>query len=297
VASAVLTNYAKVVWMLGEESTVDETFSSAEQTAVTGYLNAGGRLMVSGAEIGWDLGRSGQPDGGGCEFFTNVLRAAYSADSGGTGLVTGTAGGFLNGVSIAFNYTNLLSDIYAANYPDVLRTGSGAVTAAVYGASAGGTSGAIIQYSNATYRTIVMGFPFETITNETTRATVMTKAMQFLGDSTTPGAIRVTLSPTAVTNTARWMVAGTTNTSGSTRTGPESGHLSGDLLCRRRVRHAGGHVGRGLGGRHQCIHDHLCVRLRIADGDPAAVHGSGRRPLERGWRFDLAHERVHAVRG
>lgn len=223
VTTALLTNYAKVVWMLGEESTVDETFSTAEQTAVTNYLGKGGRLFVSGAEIGWDLGRSGVSSSADVNFFTNVLRAVYASDSGGTGQVTGTAGGFLSGVSIGFNYTNLLSDIYAANWPDVLRTGSGAVTAAVYGASSSGTSGAIVQYSNSTYRTIVMGFPFETITNETTRATVMTKAMQFLSDAATPGAIRVTLSPTAVTNTARWIVNGTTNTSGSTRTGLNAG--------------------------------------------------------------------------
>lgn len=221
--AALMTNYAKVVWMLGEESTVDETFSAAEQTAVTTYLNKGGRLLVSGAEIGWDLGRAGVSSTADVNFFTNVLRAAYAADSGGTGQVTGTAGGFLSGVSIAFNYTNLLSDVYAANYPDVLSTGSGAVKAAVYGTSAAGTSGAIIQYSNATYRTIVMGFPFETITNKATRATVMTKAMQFLGDTATSGAIRVTLSPTAVTNTARWIVNGTTNLSGVARTGLNPG--------------------------------------------------------------------------
>ncbi|NCA82235.1 MAG: hypothetical protein EOM72_05765 [Opitutae bacterium] len=223
--AAFLTNYAKVVWMLGEESTVDETFSSVEQTAVTTYLNATGRLFVSGAEIGWDLaGPTTNSTSADKIFFTNVLRAAYSTDSGGTSNVTGTAGGFLSGVTnILFNYTNLLSDIYAANWPDVLRAGSGAVTAAVYGTNFSGANGAIIQYSNAIYRTIVMGFPFETITNETMRATVMTKAMQFLGDPATAGALRVTISPADATNTARWIVNGTTNLSGSTRTGLNPG--------------------------------------------------------------------------
>ena len=128
---AVLTNYAKVVWMLGEESTVDETFSASEVTAVTSYLNAGGRLFVSGAEIGWDLGRAAISTPAELAFLTNMLRTTYIADSGNTGQVTGTASGFLNGVTIHFNYTNLLTDIYAANYPDVLGAGSGAVKAAV----------------------------------------------------------------------------------------------------------------------------------------------------------------------
>jgi spore germination protein YaaH len=223
--ASVLTNYAKVVWMLGEESTVDETFSDAEQTAVTTYLNATGRLFVSGAEIGWDLaGPTTNSTLADKNFFTNVLRAAYSADSGGTSNVTGTAGGFLSGVTnILFNYTNLLSDIYAANWPDVLSAKSGAVTAAVYGASSSGANGAIIQYSNATYRTIVMGFPFETITNEATRATVMTKAMAYLSDPVSSGAVKVTLLPAAATNAGRWILNGTTNTSGSVTAGLNPG--------------------------------------------------------------------------
>ena len=223
VTSALLTNYAKVVWMLGEESTVDETFGSAEQAAVTNYLGQGGRLFVSGSEIGWDLGRSGVSSAADVNFFTNALRAVYAFDSGSNSLATGTSAGFLSGVSMAFNYTNLLPQVYAANYPDVLRAGSGALTAAVYGASSSGTLGAIVQFSNATYRTIVMGFPFETITNADTRATVMTAAMQFLGDSVSPGAIKVTLSPAAVTNAARWFVNGTTNLSGVARTGLNPG--------------------------------------------------------------------------
>ena len=221
--AAVLTNYAKVVWMLGEESTADETFSSTEQTAVTSYLNGGGCLLVSGAEIGWDLGRSGVSSTADVNFFTNVLRAAYVSDSGGTSNVTGTAAGFLSGVSMVFHYTNWLSGMYAANWPDVLSGKGGAVTAAVYGTSASGGSGAIIQYSNATYRTIVMGVPFETITNEATRATVMTKAMQYLGDSASAGAVRVVLQPAGATNDGRWIVNGTTNASGTTRTGLNPG--------------------------------------------------------------------------
>jgi hypothetical protein len=223
-SAAILNTYGKVVWILGEESTVDETFSSAEQTAVTSYLNGGGCLMVSGAEIGWDIGRGTAADQ---LFMTNVLRAAYSSDSGGTRFVTGTAAGFLSGESIVFNYTNLLNDIYAANYPDVLSAGSGATVAAVYGTSAGGGSGAIIQYSNATYRTIVMGFPFETITNAATRATLMTKALTYLAPESSSGAVQTTLSPAgAISAGAQWVINGTTNASGSVSTGLVPGNYT-----------------------------------------------------------------------
>ncbi|MBN1492406.1 MAG: N-acetylmuramoyl-L-alanine amidase, partial [Phycisphaerae bacterium] len=50
-----LAGYDAVVWILGEESTADRTFDATEQALVTTYLNGGGGLFVSGAEIGWDL--------------------------------------------------------------------------------------------------------------------------------------------------------------------------------------------------------------------------------------------------
>jgi hypothetical protein len=177
--AATLTNYSKVVWMLGEESTTDETFSSAEQSLVADYLAARGGLLVSGAEIGWDIGRGSAADQA---FHDQCAARGYVDDSSYTGRVTGTAAGILSGISLAFNYTNLYPDIYAANWPDVLSAGAGAVTAAVYGASAGGASGAVIQYSNDTYRTVVMGFPFETILEETNRTAVMSRAMDFLDE-------------------------------------------------------------------------------------------------------------------
>ena len=213
VTAAILTNYSKVVWMLGEESTADETFSSAEQAAVSNYLAAGGRLMVSGAEIGWDLGRAGVSSAGDVAFFTNTLRTLYSSDSGATSNITATATGILSGISLRFNYTNLLSDIYAANYPDVLAAGSGAAVAAVYGTSAGGASGAAIQYSNATYRTFVMGFPFETILEESNRISVMTEVMDFFdaGAPESPAVDITTASQTVAAGTTSLLISGTNN--------------------------------------------------------------------------------------
>jgi hypothetical protein len=211
VTAATLTNYTKVVWMLGEESTADETFSSAEQTAVTAYLNAGGRLLVSGAEIGWDLDHLGSASDR--QFMTNVLRAAYSSDSGGTGQVTGTGAGILNGLELSFNFTNLLTDLYAANYPDVLAAGHGARVAAVYGPSAAGSSGAIIQFSNATYRTVVMGFPFEAILAESNRTAVMSRVLDFFdaGAPEAPLVTITTLDQTVASGTASISISGTNN--------------------------------------------------------------------------------------
>lgn len=176
--------------------------------------------MVSGAEIGWDIGRSGVSSAADVAFFTNVLRAVYVSDSGGTGRITGTGGGIFSGISLSFNYTNLLTGIYAANYPDVLSAGDGATLAAVYGTSSGGGSGAVIQYSNATCRTVVMGFPFETILEASNRTAVMTRVMEFFHTGSGPG---VTLidepfdeAPSAPSG---WIFSGISSYSGSSYAG------------------------------------------------------------------------------
>jgi len=54
-----LENYKTVAYILGEESTADETFSTAEQEKVKSYLKQGGNLLATGAEIAWDLDNKG----------------------------------------------------------------------------------------------------------------------------------------------------------------------------------------------------------------------------------------------
>ena len=44
-----------MIWILGEESTVNDTFDATEQTKVEQFIAGGGNLFVTGAEIGWDL--------------------------------------------------------------------------------------------------------------------------------------------------------------------------------------------------------------------------------------------------
>jgi len=172
-----LTNYHAAYWILGEESTTNETFSSAEQTLVQGFLTNGGRLLVSGAELAWDLDYLGSS--GDRAFLTNVLRASYAADSGGTNVVTGRSGTIFDGLG-AVQFDNGAGDTYRVEYPDVFRSQAGSVTAMVYGASASGSLGAAIQFSNA-WRVVVLGFPFETIMDASQRTNVMKRVADFFG--------------------------------------------------------------------------------------------------------------------
>jgi hypothetical protein len=176
-----LANYPAVIWLLGEESTADETFSSAEQALVTTYLNAGGNLFLSGSEIAWDLDRTGTgPTTADRNFFHNQLRAAYSADDANTYAFAPTANGIFAG-NTASGFDNGTRGTYNVDFPDVLAPTNGSLAALSY---AGGTSGtAAIQYDGSPGggKIVNFGFPFETITNSAARDAYMSDVLRFFG--------------------------------------------------------------------------------------------------------------------
>ncbi|WP_442481891.1 golvesin C-terminal-like domain-containing protein [Aeoliella sp. SH292] len=147
-----LADYDAVIWMAGEESTADQTFSPAEQTLVAQYIAAGGNVFASGSEIGWDL----DAQNNGRSFFENVLRANYVADNANSYTATGT--NFLAGLDLSFDNGQKFYDV---NFPDVLGSSAGSAIIATYpdgrGAAtyAAGTGGA--------GDVVVMGVPVESI--------------------------------------------------------------------------------------------------------------------------------------
>jgi len=90
--AGVLAAYPLVDWLLGEESTEDETFSFQEALALYDYRGGGGALLVTGAEVGWDLVELGSEDEQ--AFFSGLLHGAYLGDNAETyslALADGTA--------------------------------------------------------------------------------------------------------------------------------------------------------------------------------------------------------------
>lgn len=166
-----LSDYAAVIWYTGEESVADQTFNATERAAVSSYINAGGRFMVSGAEIGYELVSQGVAP----SFFTGTLRAGYVSDDAGTYNVTGAAGSIFSGVSFSFDNG---SQFYDADFPDRLSaTGGSTVVMNYSGGSGGGAATAWAGVNGA--RTLVMGFPFETITSAAVRNDVMNRVLNF----------------------------------------------------------------------------------------------------------------------
>ena len=55
-----LGDYAAVDWFVGQDSEGDAALSDAERARLAAYLDGGGRLLISGAEIGYDLVEQGR---------------------------------------------------------------------------------------------------------------------------------------------------------------------------------------------------------------------------------------------
>ena len=168
-----LEDYPLVIWAAGEESSEDESFGTAEQEQVVAYLASGGRLLVSGAEIGWDLDAQG--DSADQAFYADVLHAALLADDAGTYDVEAEPDGIFAGLGPL-----LIDDgshgTYHVDYPDVLDVLAGASIELTYGGQV--SQPAALAADDGTV--IYLGFPFETLVGLEDRETLMIAAVDFL---------------------------------------------------------------------------------------------------------------------
>ncbi len=155
-----LNNYDIVIWFLGDESTIDETFSAAEQNKVKDYLNQGGKLFVTGSEIAWDLDHKGSTTDK--NFYHNYLKASFVEDgTSGRAPATGINGQEFEGVILHYG------EKYTEDYPDViapegeaksiLKYNQGSVAGIAYKGifGSGSTAGAVVN----------IGFPLETVSD------------------------------------------------------------------------------------------------------------------------------------
>lgn len=167
-----LDDYEAVIWISGEESSVDDTFDTTEQTLVTNYLSDGGKLFVSGAEIGWDLDHLDY----GRAFYNDQLKAVYVSDDANTYNVQGAAGSIFAGLSFSFDEGSIF---YDAQFPDQINPLGGATSALTYVGGSGGN--AAVVFDGGATQVVNFGFPFETITTASDRNAVMDRVLDFFG--------------------------------------------------------------------------------------------------------------------
>jgi aminopeptidase N len=96
----VLRTYSHVVWFTGDDRTT--TLTASEQQTIQAFLDSGGRLLLSGQSIGYDLVQEGEPKD--LLFYTQVLHAEFVADEvpddAAVGVQTDPVG---KGLAVRFN--------------------------------------------------------------------------------------------------------------------------------------------------------------------------------------------------
>ncbi len=181
-----INTYKSVDWMLGKESTANETFSTAEQTFVSNYLKQGGKFLVSGSEIAWDLDNSGTATDK--AFIANYLKATYFADAPNSQALTWYTCANEQTASL-FNFTdsvyfdNGTHGTYNVDYPDVLTPVNGGVSTLKYTNGAVSSSAVYFSglYPSGTVggKSIYFAFPLECVYNTTKRNAMFSDIWKF----------------------------------------------------------------------------------------------------------------------
>ena len=169
-----LGRYRVIDWIAGEEQPPFPALTAADQTLLGDFSNAGGALLISGAEIGWAL--QGTP------FYANTLRASFVSDDANTYTLNSVAGSIFEGLG-AISFDDSAHGVYDVDRPDAFNPIGPATAALVYNNAAGA---AAAQYANGCSRLVYSGVPFETIYPAAARRAVIGRAIEFLSACVPP---------------------------------------------------------------------------------------------------------------
>ncbi len=192
-----LQDYNLVIWILGEEGTAAESFSGVEQQKVAAFLENGGKLFVSGSEIGYDLVAKGTSSDK--NFYRDYLKAQYIRDKVPAYQMVALHGGIFSGLS-TINFDDGTHGTYNVDYPDGIKPVDGAQLNLTYAGYDENTyGGAGIQYvgpfgqGQHTGQLVYLAVGFETLYPRATRDSVMARILDFF---TNPTGIEAQPQPT-----------------------------------------------------------------------------------------------------
>ncbi len=149
------------------------TLDSQDRPALTQFLAGGGKLFVTGQDIGWELNTSssGNYDP---TWYRNNLHANYGTDAAGL-LLSG-----INGDPIG-NGINYTLSAQSQPYPDGINPyGTGAVAAIQYNATYKG----VVRWDDGNAKVVTMGHGFEGITDPSVQITLVQRIIDWFGVAT-----------------------------------------------------------------------------------------------------------------
>ncbi len=176
-----LSDYPALDWFVGEDSVADAVLGDSEQSLLATYLHDGGKLLISGSNIGYDLVDQGRAPA----FYRDFLRTAYLGDDADTHDFAGVPGGPFEGLAGSFDDGS--GGTYEVESADRLAPTSGSAQVLTYTGGAGG--GAAVAYQGE-YGVLHFGFPLETIVDPQVRTALFCAAAEeLLGAAMPPGGI------------------------------------------------------------------------------------------------------------
>ncbi len=181
-------SFLMVDWMLGDEGQADFTFNADEKELVRQYLQNGGRLLVSGAEIGYDLVERGSDDDR--NFFTSYLKAQYVNDAPLGKKATYYQAEGVAGTPFAalgtVHFDNGTHGTYDVDWPDAILPAGGAKLGMAFKNVSTSNGGAAIYYagkfgsSSKTGVLLYFTFPLETVYLVEERNQLIASSLNFL---------------------------------------------------------------------------------------------------------------------
>ncbi|MCK4511405.1 T9SS type A sorting domain-containing protein [bacterium] len=170
---AELERYTVVVWDCGWGGKPD----SDNRSELSPFLDNGGRLLISGEDIGWSLVDAG--NSASQQWYEDYLHADYVLDDSGFRDVAGVSGDPIgDGLSFTLNGADSAMN---QEYPSEIDPRSGATAVFRYDGSAEGA----IRYSTG-HREVYFAFGLEGVTGSAMRDTIMRRSVEWLADGTWP---------------------------------------------------------------------------------------------------------------
>ena len=160
-----LSNRNTIIWFSGDADSL--TVSAAYQDSLSVFLDNGGNLLITGKNIGNDIGDT--------DFFQNYLHSRWIGETS-TLLFNGSAGSFTEGMLIGATSGGGANN--QGNEVDLLAPDSNPASQAIFENSDGAVATATIR----DYKVIYLGFGFEAVAAPVSRLTSRDSLMSSIMD-------------------------------------------------------------------------------------------------------------------
>jgi hypothetical protein len=193
-----LEDFAVVIW---NADLAYPPVTSGDRTALGTYLDHGGRLFISGQDIGWALCDPGSPYASTetQTWYAQYLGADYVMDDSGIHTLTGVPRDIGDGLSFSIEGG---TGSGMQDYPDEIDPRAGAWPVFLYDSG----REAAIRYPSGAFKTVYLAYGFQAQATATSRIQVMRRSLRWLDcanvlDVSDPdGAATANLGPRATPN-------------------------------------------------------------------------------------------------